>query len=276
MITRVKNYFRAKKNVSNIPQSISEKILSDSLDLIESLQKNTICTYVISEEEELIFTVNGNRVIINCREDLFILNEIFSELCYAVEINEPLVVIDVGMNIGISAFYFLQTQKVVKYFGFEPVPNTYKMLLRNLQINNLLHSITINNYGLGKENTTQVFQFSNEFKGSVGVIGLNEFKKTNSKKIENIEVQIRDSYTEVEKILKNVSGEKILLKIDCEGGEYSIIERMYETGIINSIDIIIMEWHGIEFLKFIKCFKNFNTYYYKNSPSTGMLYAQKK
>lgn len=276
MITRIKKIFSEKKNVSEIPQSLPERILLESVDLIESLQKNTTCTYKIQGVDELIFTINGNHVIINCREDLFILNEIFSELCYALEINEPLVVVDIGMNIGISALYFFENQQVVKYFGFEPVENTYNTLLRNLEINNLLHSVTLNNFGLGKENSKQIFQFSKEFKGSVGVLGLNEFKKINSKKIENIEVDIHDSHEEIEKILKSVNGEKVLLKIDCEGGEYSIIERIYETGIINSIDIIIMEWHGLEFLKLIKCFKNFNTYYYKNSPLTGMLYAQRK
>jgi FkbM family methyltransferase len=276
MITRIKNYFRENKNVNEITQSIPEKILSESIDLIESLQKNTNCTYVISGVDELIFTINGNQVIVTCRDDLYILNEIFSDLCYALEINEPLVVIDIGMNIGISALYFLQNQRVVNYFGFEPVESTFKMLLRNLEVNNLSNSVTLNNFGLGRENTTQIFQFSKEFKGSVGVLGLNEFKKNNSEKIENVEVKIHDSHEEIEKILKNVNGEKILLKIDCEGGEYSIIERIYETGIINRIDFIIMEWHGLEFLSLIKCFNNFNTYYYKNSPLTGMLYAQRK
>lgn len=34
-----------------------------------------------------------------------------------------------------------------------------------------------------------------------------------------------------------------MLKLDCEGAEYGIIQRLYETGLLTHIDIILAETH---------------------------------
>ena len=75
--------------------------------------------------------------------------------------------------------------------------------------------------------------------------------------------------------------EKIIVKIDCEGSEYEILERLNDTGLLPRYDVIIIEWHykGDALLRKILNDNNFKVLVReKHVPDSdsGMLYAFKK
>lgn len=38
--------------------------------------------------------------------------------------------------------------------------------------------------------------------------------------------------------------EQVVLKLDCEGAEYDLIEHLEQTGSIHFVDLLLVEWHG--------------------------------
>jgi FkbM family methyltransferase len=204
---------------------------------------------------------------------LFIINEVYNELTYEFQINSPVILVDIGMNIGISTMFFLQKQNIIKIIGYEPVQKTYQKLIKNLELNNFRDKVTALNFGLGKNDRIEIFEFSNEYKASVGLIGLNEYKQKSSKVVEKVQVEIKDAFTQISNILEQNIDVDIFIKMDCEGGEYEILPRLYETNLLKRIKYLVMEWHGIEFLDQKNIFNGFSIFYHKISPDTGMLYA---
>jgi len=56
-------------------------------------------------------------------------------------------------------------------------------------------------------------------------------------------VEIRSAAEVVALVLKKERSRSIVLKIDCEGMEYEIIECLADAGLLSKISAIIMEWH---------------------------------
>jgi len=287
MRLRLYNYFlrlRGKYKTENIFKPMFEvagnqtdlkiqKLLIDSAHFIRKLYQQIGAKFIVTENNELIIEIDDIKIFIDCAEDLFIVNEVFNELTYNIKYDKPLVVIDVGMNIGTSTLFFLKNSNVKKIYGFEPVEFTFNKLIKNLEINNQLGNIEIENYGLGESDKIVEFEFSEDFKGSVGINGLSETKKNKSKYLRKVSVQLKDAYQEILNIINQSSGTDILLKIDCEGGEYEILSRLSETGVLNRIKIIMLEWHGKKFIEDLNCLDKFSFFCFKNSSDTGMIYA---
>src|SRR5947209_5685759 len=58
----------------------------------------------------------------------------------------PKIILDIGSNIGASILYFHRQFPDAKIFGFEPHPDTFRILQQNVAH---LPDVTIFNYGLG-------------------------------------------------------------------------------------------------------------------------------
>lgn len=61
-------------------------------------------------------------------------------------------VLDIGANIGNHSLYFALEKGARKVIAFEPVPLTFSILKRNVEINHLEDRIELHNCGLGEEN----------------------------------------------------------------------------------------------------------------------------
>ncbi len=71
-------------------------------------------------------------------EAKFIYKEIFEDGCYDVSnLSEAPFVIDVGANIGMFSLYLKQKFPSSKILAFEPAPETYNILRRNLELHNI-------------------------------------------------------------------------------------------------------------------------------------------
>ncbi len=211
-------------------------------------------------------------------EEFHILNEVFINDDYRFHTNSKSIVIDIGANIGISSMYFSKCNHIHKIYAFEPVERTFNHAKYNLELNNKIHKVEwIRNIGLGKDNRKESFLFNKNTKGNTGIRGVLSDSYANDANAERVEVQICDASLEIREILSKIDNEKVILKMDCEGAEYEILENIFNTKIIKQIDVILLEWHdkGSQIIEDILLKSGFDFFAKDFSPVAGMIYAYK-
>jgi len=201
-------------------------------------------------DQDLLYT-HTFTVKIGTLEDISILHEILVAGEYNIYINRPTVLLDIGMNVGISSLYFAAKQNILKVIGFEPVKETYGRAQRNVALNEGLGpKIQGENIGWGSVARTIEIDVSSERPGVAGIYGCRGFadlEKDNISKttinIANADEIVRSARRQFDLVDPSI---QIVAKIDCEGSEYEIIECLCTNGSINLLSSIIMEWHWIE------------------------------
>lgn len=127
-----------------------------------------------------------------------------------IKFNEGDVVIDCGANIGELAFSFDNLNKKVKYFAFEPEPETFKCLSKNLS---QFENMTTYNFALSNdEETIDFFVDAEGGNSSLEYFGTEKKVTIDTKKIDSFK------YEKVK-----------LIKIEAEGHEESVIKGSLET-----------------------------------------------
>jgi len=147
-------------------------------------------------------------------------------------INKDDVVIDVGAHHGI--FTINMAYLGAQVHSFEPNPMSFEILKKNIAVNKFAHVPIINNFAVSNINHKTV-NFDLGVRSTAGSIKVLKNESLQSgKKIEvntiNIDQYIKD--TQLTKIK--------LLKIDCEGAEYDIINFSQR---LNNIEYLIVEAH---------------------------------
>ncbi|RYF87443.1 MAG: FkbM family methyltransferase [Chitinophagaceae bacterium] len=194
-------------------------------------------------EDELFLQLGNLRFQLDEFEELYILNEIFVEGCYNINTQEnDCVLIDIGMNVGFSSLYFSQREEFKKIYSYEPFEETYLLAKRNLNLNPAYQQkIQANNFGLSKADGLLKVAYSNEARGRMGVNGVPSDMVTATK--EDRTLELKDAKHVLEPIFAANSDKCFVLKCDCEGAEYEIIERMNEAGLLKKISYCMVEWH---------------------------------
>jgi FkbM family methyltransferase len=236
--------------------------------------KDVNATFEFSNDK-LIITIEELKFYINSWEELLILNEVFVEGIYNYKSEEEFILFDIGMNVGITSLYFSKNKKCLSIFAYEPFSKTLEFAKLNFSLNDTSSKIKVFNYGLGFPTRTIKVNYNEEFKGSVGINGVAEYINVDQEKV--LELEIRDV---ADNILKNVlnNNKKIILKIDCEGAEYEIINRLKEQNILSQISGLMIEWHvkGPTQILEILIGENFKIFSFNESSKTiGMIYATK-
>ncbi|HII61029.1 FkbM family methyltransferase [Pyrococcus horikoshii] len=132
-------------------------------------------------------------------------------------------VIDIGGFIGDTALYFY-SKEARKIVSFEPSKKNYTILIKNITLNNIKNVIPIN-AGVWDENTKGIitnpaptaYRVKEESKGDVALVSI---------------LDIIDSYR------------PDIIKMDCEGCEYKVFEKLLETGYIYDVPEYVFEAHG--------------------------------
>lgn len=246
------------------------------LPLIQNLITKANAFFSISEDR-LQIEVNGLKYYINSWEELLILDEVFCQGVYNVEIPDQFIAIDVGMNVGIASLFFASKDNCVEIRSFEPFETTIEKALENFAINNVSQKIQVHNYGLGFPAREIEVNYSEEYKGSVGINGIATYIEDDLL-LQKSKLIITDAYSEFCKIIQNKGSNKIIAKIDCEGAEYEIIECLDSSNLLGCIDVYIIEWHykGAKILKDIFLRNNFRVFESKGSSvHIGVIYCYK-
>jgi FkbM family methyltransferase len=130
---------------------------------------------------------------------------------------KPDVILDIGSNIGASILYFQQQFPEAKIVGFEPHPETFKILERNVAN---LTLISVYNYGLGAENSRVTIETESVNFGAFSTKGRARGQGVTRG---SVECEIRRA----DDVLREIGIEKIdLIKIDCEGAEADVFKAL--------------------------------------------------
>ena len=183
------------------------------------------------------------------------------------EIKQNDVIIDIGAHIGLFSLYVSQFCTNGKIFSFEPVKENFELLCSNLEKNNL-ERVNSFNSAVSKSNTFVKMFINNDEAGH------SIFSKTSTEiKLKSITLQkiFDDNY------IKNCN----LLKLDCEGAEYEIIETL-PNEYFNKIEKIVMEYHLsnsnpelISQLKEKLISQGFEIEIFPSTKGMGMIFAKK-
>ena len=181
------------------------------------------------------------------------------------------------MNIGISSLFFALQKNVTQIYSFEPVVTTYSQAVYNLELNpSYSNKIKAFNFGLGGATRVEKVLYNSQAKGNCGI------------RLESSLVIAKDSASEIDISIQNVSEvlpdlfaqhpqQQKILKIDCEGAEYEILQKLNETHLLAEVDVLLIEWHdkGATILEDLLVAHNFSVISRHLTSITGMIYAFK-
>lgn len=166
---------------------------------------------------------SSKRVLLDA---LKVLNEIFGMEVYKQLNVKGKIVVDIGSYIGDSPIYFI-LKGAERVYAFEPYPSSYSLLLKNIKINSLDKKTIAFNEGLSK-NMGKI-RIKEDYEG-LATSQLKDFHQGKQVKL-----------TTLEGIVKRFNLEDAVLKMDCEGCEYTILKTPKKT--LKSFQEIIMEYH---------------------------------
>ncbi len=132
----------------------------------------------------------------------------------------PETVFDIGANIGYFSLYFSSKFPKTKIYAFEPIPNTFKHLNKNLEINNS-KNITPLNIGLSDTKKTVEMFYNPEACGSSSLENLLENKST---------YKVETQFNTLDDFVKENNIDNIdFIKCDVEGAEKFVYEGGLKT-----------------------------------------------
>ena len=153
---------------------------------------------------------------------------------------ERKIILDCGSHFGESVRKFRHEFKKndFEFYMFEPNIFLFNRLINNLEFENCKKF----NNAVSNKNAIVKFWGCTKNKNSVGsTLEKSKANWDNIAEDDYIEVQAIDLSTFIQdNFSKN---DYIILKLDVEGAEYDILERLFETGIIEYINELYCEFH---------------------------------
>jgi len=187
---------------------------------------------VYASGEELCVKTHFGEVGVDMQDYslLNILLEPFDEIYGCADVDGG-AVIDIGAYIGETALYFVH-RGARRVYAFEPVEKFYRYLLRNISSNNLEDRIMAFNYGVWFRDTI----IRANFDGAGTGLRMDYGRPC-------VELRVR-SLEDTLKMVYEREGAIDLVKMDCEGCEYSLL-RLDEKSLRLPRQYIV-EIHGAE------------------------------
>lgn len=146
----------------------------------------------------------------------------------------PDVILDIGSNIGASVLYFHHCFPNARIIGFEPHPDTFAVLQKNVAD---LPEITVLNCGLGVTNTQVTVPGESVNFGAFSTKGRGRGQSDRG----IVECEVR----RLDDVLHELGIKKVdLIKIDCEGAEADVITGL-SPQILEQCQWIVGELHDV-------------------------------
>lgn len=166
--------------------------------------------------------------------DLAILHEVFVEGIYQFESAGPLVILDIGANIGLASLFFADRYHCPVY-AYELVPSTALLARANFDLNPQFKDLHLEAAGVGAEDRELelVFDPENSAGNSIYVSSGSSREK----------VRIRDAGDVIREVLTKHPDHRVVIKLDAEGAEYGIARLWASSGLLSKIGVLMIEWH---------------------------------
>ena len=204
-----------------LPPSYQNEMINDSKKLTDKKRK-----ILFEEIKEIRFNNNFEEVNLNY------INKIFEN---GVINKAKGGVLDIGANIGNHALYFALEGNADFVYAFEPIEDTFKILKRNVEINNLENKISLFNCAVGAKHVMTTI--TNYHDDNIGGTQLAYSDKGNIECITIDDMRIK----------KDIK----LIKIDVEGFEAEVIIGARRT-IAEKQPYILVEIWSIENMQIIE------------------------
>ncbi len=181
---------------------------------------------------------DGLRVTSTSDSIYYLVNEVLCKDEYGFFDDVDYIMIDVGLNIGLTSLRMAQLNHIKKIYSFEPFVPTFHQAEKNMELNpQLAQKISIFNYGLSNEEKSVTIHYNPDLPGSMSSV------KDRFPDKENVEtIQLKEASEVLAPILVQHK-EHVFLKVDCEGAEVEILPNLEKSGLLKKVDILIMEWH---------------------------------
>jgi len=209
------------------------KVLIKATNVFKNWYLYPLVYFSIIKRDYVIFeTYSGLKIKLRTRStDLMALTNVWLVEEYSrsnFRINTNDVIIDIGAHIGLFTLYASQYCKNGTIFCFEPVDENYDILVDNITQNNLKNVKPFKSAVSKSESTITIYRNKDE-------AGHSMFSFTShALKVDSISLK---------KIIdENSINQCNLIKIDCEGAEYEIIESL-PLEYLKKISKLIIEYH---------------------------------
>lgn len=134
-------------------------------------------------------------------------------------IQDNFVVFDIGANIGWYTIIIGKLRKNLQTFSFEPIPQTFKMMKKNIRLNNLENVIPVNS-GLSDSKGKFIFYFYPEGTGNASFKNLSDSKHVK---------KIIGRVTTLDNFVKERKTKIDFIKCDVEGAELFVFQGGVNT-----------------------------------------------
>jgi FkbM family methyltransferase len=190
--------------------------------------------------EKVLETRRGTRLIVPLMRDAGALHaalEVFAFEAYANEwtLEEQPLIVDVGGNIGAFPLWLAESYPGVRGVCFEPDPDAFPFLKRNLALN----GSAVEGRQAAVSDRSGKRALFREFPGS-GVSSLHP------------DVAERDYHGSIsvdvvgfDELIEEIDDEISLLKLDCEGSEYEIVQRS-DPDSWRRVRRVVVEYHPVQ------------------------------
>jgi FkbM family methyltransferase len=140
-----------------------------------------------------------------------------------------------------------QKEYVKEIYSFEPFMPTMAQARHNMKLNpKLAEKIILFDFGLSDSDKALDISYNPNLPGAMSSIaGKNSGDLTER-------INLRNASDVLAPIFKKRDKKKIMLKIDCEGGEREILPDLASSGLLQQADVIIMEYHDGYYLPLVK------------------------
>lgn len=190
--------------------------------------------------ESLLAEMDDVKIRLQHSSDILAFEEIYLRNTYGFYCGtQPSIAVDIGMNIGLATLMLAHHPEVAHVYSYEPFADTYAQAEYNVSLNpHLQAKITMNNYGLSNKDMVQRIPYNQDFPGGMrtgeAYAGIDQ---------DGVEIQLKDAATILKPIFEKHREKNIIMKIDCEGSEYSIFRSLESSGLLNVPQIYLMETH---------------------------------
>ncbi len=215
---------------------------------------------------------HGERLQIGRGVDHVPIIEIFLRKEYG-DIEPASIIVDLGANIGTFAIYAAMNAPNVQVFAYEPMPEFFQLMQRNVSLNGLEGSIQCINSAVAGDSTEREL--------IVAAPGLH-FPTLVPRESATAKQSVRVPCTDLVSILDSHHLPRIdLLKMDVEGAEYDILYGL-SADAFHRIRALRMEYHNLEgarrnvtdLKRFLSRQRYTITHEQITTPSHGTLWAQ--